>query len=1037
MPEIRPPPKLTALPGSRWLLPVLVFMLLAAGTVGAWRWQSLTQIEAAEHAGLRDSAAHTAELHDRLKLHAQFLRSLSAFAAANVSQDLKAWRRYTNEIDISRNLNGLLAFAYAPAVASSQRTAFVFGQRQLVDRSNFTIFPPPGDNLAVPVTFVAPDTPTSQQALGFNLLSEAVRREAVDIAIASRDVAMSGRITLLSDEKTRRPGFMLLHAIYQPGMPLGNVEERRRAFSGVVLNAYHTDAFLASLNLGFNSQFAIQIFDEGSNSRSTIAQPPALIFDSAPDLPATANAPIFHHEIDFGGRNWVLHYRPRPTQQDSSGFDAARLILVSGLGGSVLLALLVFYLTTHRERAEHYARRITAELRRSEERIRLATAGTNDGLWDQNLQTGEEYISDRMAEIFGFPRDQPPQQLSRYTECIYPEDIERHNAALRRHLRENAPFDIELRIDKTNGDSAWIRARGEAIRDPAGRAIRIAGSVSDITEKKNAEARLERLRRLLATSIAATPLPLFVQDERRKLQMVNDAFCTLLGTPERDLLTRFWPDFAGISAADQRRLLGASERALASGASEPLSFEFDSPDQTHHRLIARIAQAQNPEGEPFLITTLTDVTELHRAETAIKAADRMKQAVLDAATEVAIIACDPEGLITIFNRGAEKMLGYSAHEMVGRQTPQLIHLPTEVAARTSALSRELGYPVSGFETFVVKARNGKPDQREWTYVRKDGRQLSVNLVVTTQRDSAGRVSGYLGIAVDVSEQKRAEQELAQHRDHLQELVAERTQQLDVALHEAQAANVAKSEFLANMSHELRTPMHAILSFAELGEDRAEAGSQTKIAQYFNRIGQSARRLLGLINELLDLAKLEAGRMALNAAPIDVLALLRHTGAHLESLMQTRQLSLEISYDTLQTDLVGDPERIAQVFHNLLSNAIKFSPEKGCIQIHLAAAELPCGRPGENGKNRPALAISFSDAGIGIPQDELHSIFDKFVQSSATKTGAGGTGLGLAISREIVLKHRGTIAAENNTGSGACFTVTLPLNIRMESSDHDE
>jgi signal transduction histidine kinase len=257
------------------------------------------------------------------------------------------------------------------------------------------------------------------------------------------------------------------------------------------------------------------------------------------------------------------------------------------------------------------------------------------------------------------------------------------------------------------------------------------------------------------------------------------------------------------------------------------------------------------------------------------------------------------------------------------------------------------------------------------------------------------------------------------------------------LRQAQAANVAKSEFLANMSHELRTPMHAILSFSELGEDRAEASNQAKMAQYFGRIAQSAKRLLGLINDLLDLAKLEAGRLELELGPVDILSLLRRAGGQLESLIEQRKLTLLITYDTLVTDIVGDRSRIAQVIHNLLSNAIKFSPEGGAIGIHLSAATLAIGRPGEIPENQLALSIRFSDSGVGIPDGELESIFEKFVQSSATKTGAGGTGLGLAISREIVLQHRGTIVAENNAGGGASFIVTLPINLKTEQPDpHD-
>lgn len=1004
--------------GSRWFLPLLVLIVLIAGTFTAWRGQVRIQNEARESTGLRDSAAHTAELRDRLKLHAQFLRTLSAFATANIGQDLRVWERYTQEIDIRRSLNGLYAFAYAPAVPPESRQDFISHLRRDPNRQKFSIFPAPGGEIAAPIVFISPATNELQAALGFNMLSESTRRSAIETAIANNDIAMSGRITLFAESKAQGPSFQLYHPVFRPGMPINTVAERQKAFAGLVLTAYHTEDFLALLNLGFSSQFAVRIYDEGSNSRQATAQPPALLFDSAPNFHAPADAPVFHHEIDFGGRNWVLHYHPLQAPDAGNGLDAATLILVGGLAGSFLLALLVFYLTTHRQRAEAYARQLTAELSHSEERMRLATAGTNDGLWDQDLVSGEDYISDRMAEIFGFALD-APRPMAQYLACIYPEDVERRRASLRRHLRENHPLDIEVRIVKPDNSEAWIRIRGEAVRNATGRAIRLAGSVSDITERKNGEDRIERMRRLLITSIAAIPLPVFLQDERRKLQMVNTAFCELLHTPERELLTGFWPDFPGIDADDRRRLIGCSQRALSGSHSEPLEFVFKPAGKAPRHLIIRIAQAQNPEGNPFLIATLTDVTELRQAEHAINAANEMKQAVLDAATEVSIIATDPDGLITVFNRGAEKMLGYSSEEMVGLHTPLSIHVAEEIEARGRELSRAYSRTVDGFDSFTIQPRHGRPEQRDWTYVCKDGKRITVNLVTTAQRDASGKISGYLGIAIDISAQKRIEHELELHRDHLQELVTERTRRLDVALHEAQAANIAKSEFLANMSHELRTPMHAILSFSELGEDHARHAGEKKTTLYFSRIGQSASRLLGLINDLLDLAKLEAGRMVVAPEPIDILGLLHQSGRDLESLIAARHLKLVIAGEAGSPRLHGDPRQIARVIHNLLSNAIKFSPDDGVINIALTSCEL---------EGKPALDMRFSDRGVGIPESELESIFDKFVQSSMTKTGAGGTGLGLAICREIVHQHRGRIVAENAPGGGACFTVTLPLNI---------
>ncbi len=278
-------------------------------------------------------------------------------------------------------------------------------------------------------------------------------------------------------------------------------------------------------------------------------------------------------------------------------------------------------------------------------------------------------------------------------------------------------------------------------------------------------------------------------------------------------------------------------------------------------------------------------------------------------------------------------------------------------------------------------------------------------------------------------------ELRQHRDHLHELVTERTARLNAALKRVLAANQAKTDFLANMSHELRTPMHAVLGFAQLGFERANTIDQPKLTQYFQRIEQSATRLLDLINELLDLSTLESGHknQKLASEPTDMQSLIRQNIEQVESLLIAHQLKIEIVASSTDCTLPVDTKRMAQVIFNLLSNAIKFSPRQSIIRIELNAAELPLGRRADDDGRQPALAIRFMDSGIGIPEEELESIFDKFEQSSATRSGAGGTGLGLAISRAIVTQHRGTISAENNAGGGACFTLTLPKNNGIEEA----
>ncbi|MDQ8020586.1 MAG: PAS domain S-box protein [Moraxellaceae bacterium] len=285
-----------------------------------------------------------------------------------------------------------------------------------------------------------------------------------------------------------------------------------------------------------------------------------------------------------------------------------------------------------------------------------------------------------------------------------------------------------------------------------------------------------------------------------------------------------------------------------------------------------------------------------------------------------------------------------------------------------------------------------------------------------------------------AEQRRLDAELALtgHRDRLQELVAEQTAGLLHAKDAAERASEAKSLFLANMSHELRTPMHAILSFARLGETRGEelaagggqAGGSDKLRDYFSRIRSSGERLMNLLNNLLDLSKLEAGHMPVELRPLDLRRIVDEVLHECEAWLAAKQLAVVVDEQGGLLAL-ADPVRMGQVLRNLLSNAIKFSPDGGRIHVSLAASVLPAGRRAGDSGDVSAVELCVSDSGPGVPEAELASIFDKFVQSSATRDGSGGTGLGLAICREIVLAHRGQIFARNRVGGGAEFVVRIP------------
>jgi signal transduction histidine kinase len=256
-------------------------------------------------------------------------------------------------------------------------------------------------------------------------------------------------------------------------------------------------------------------------------------------------------------------------------------------------------------------------------------------------------------------------------------------------------------------------------------------------------------------------------------------------------------------------------------------------------------------------------------------------------------------------------------------------------------------------------------------------------------------------------------------------VAEQTADLLQAKESAERANQLKSEFLTNMSHEFRTPLHGILSYARLAESRLGKVSPEKLADYLERIRQSGERLTSLVNDLLDLAKLEAGQQQFNCHGANLRVVVERVCADLHALCASRKLQICHEVQTVSTVAWLDPQQLLHAVQNLLSNAIKFSPEGGTITLTYADGQVD---------GQDALLFRVRDQGVGIPPGEEDKIFDKFIQSSATKTGAGGTGLGLAITREVMKGHRGRAHVRNHPEGGAEFELAIPRHAPLPE-DH--
>ncbi len=486
-----------------------------------------------------------------------------------------------------------------------------------------------------------------------------------------------------------------------------------------------------------------------------------------------------------------------------------------------------------------------------------------------------------------------------------------------------------------------------------------------------------------------------------------------------------------------------------------------------------------------------------------------------------LIATDTGGIITKFNKAAERFLGYSAEELVGISTPAVFHLGSEVVERAEILSVQLNRPVKpGFEVFVAKTDLGLANEHEWTYITKEGLHKPVLLTVTALRNNEDEITGYIGVAKDISQSKRIAEDLQSSQNRLNEAqrianigswsldhstgdllwsdqiysifeldpltfspsyegflnsihpddvekvqtsfsnalenkstyniehrllmkdgrikhVIERgetlysdngeaaltqgtvqditelklvQQNLIKAKEDAESANRSKSRFLANMSHEIRTPLNGIMGFIELLQ-RQE--TDPKKIDYLDIIQNSSKSLLVVINDILDLSKIEGGNMQIETIDFDLEQDLHELFSFFKSIADTNNIRLNFEYPSaLTTHVHTDPLRLKQVLSNLISNAIKFSPQDSAVTITLH-------REGE------IIHISIQDEGIGISEEAQQRIFNPFEQAEISTTrNYGGTGLGLSISKKLIELLGGEIQVESRLGEGSRFSFSL-------------
>jgi PAS domain S-box-containing protein len=637
-------------------------------------------------------------------------------------------------------------------------------------------------------------------------------------------------------------------------------------------------------------------------------------------------------------------------------------------------------------------RAVEADLRASQERLALALDGTGVSLWDWNLTTGEFKFDRRPLERMGYQPDEVNYSIWGWDSLVHPDDLQAMSAAWERYIRGETPiFQSLYRIRAKNGDSRWILSRGRTVeRGIDGLPRRMAGTHLDITDFKQIEIALRRSDdrfRALAESSRAVPWEANIASDR--ITYVGPQIEAVTGFNAKDWVEQdLWPQ--RLHPEDRERVLREATEYARAGLDHNLEYRLVAADGRVVWVRDLVSVAKSEDGSTWLYGAMVDVTDEKQREQILRESEaRYRQAERVA------------GLIHWSSVGSsaknQAKVTYSDTAAAFFGMP-----PEQLPANHPAYVEQLVHPEDRDELRQAFAELERERSEEYTLEyriqRKDKSVAVVSEIGRRFYGDDGRALSAFGTIQDITERKHAEDAL-------------RRAQL-----EAEIANRAKSQFLANVSHELRTPLNAIIGFSEImtGELMGPLGAGI-YKEYAGDIHDSGRHLLAIINDILDLSRVEAGQTHLNESTIDVRRLVNSCLTLVRSKADAGGLTMSIEVPVEAPMIVGDERLLKQTMLNLLSNAVKFTPSGGSIQIQARV-------------DTEGMHIAIADSGIGMSESELAQVAKPFVQiENWLVRKYEGTGLGLSIAKAYCELHGGRLDITSAPGDGTTASIHLPAS----------
>ncbi|PSB60797.1 histidine kinase, partial [filamentous cyanobacterium CCP1] len=653
-----------------------------------------------------------------------------------------------------------------------------------------------------------------------------------------------------------------------------------------------------------------------------------------------------------------------------------------------------------RKRIEAERQRTEFALQKSEERLQLALEASGDGLWDWNIVTGEVYYSPQYMTMLGYEADELPHNFETWTYLTHSDDQTWVLDQLNAHMRDSSQqYSFDYRVRTKSGTWKWIANYGKVVaRDAQGNPLRMIGTHRDVSDRKQIEANLRESEERWQLALRGNNDGIWDWNVQTNQVFFSSRWKEMLGFADHEITNSLDEWSKRVHPDDLRRVMEVIQNHFAKETPFYISeHRVQCKDGSYKWILDRGQALWDEAGNVIRMTgSHTDISDRKQAETELKHQKDMLQTIVNH-IPVMIALFNIEGRIEYVNPEFERVLGWSLADW--QQQNVLLECYPDPAYYKTVIDHMVAVNGS-WKDFTTLTKTGQAIETSWTNVRLSN-------------------GSNLGIGQDISDRKHKEAVLQQ------------------AMEAAEAANLAKSMFLANMSHELRTPLNVILGFTQvMTHDSSLTPAQLEDLQTIQR---SSDHLLSLINDVLDLSKIEAGHYTLEESGFDLISLL-HT---LRTMMVERakakqlQLTFEIAPDVPQF-VIADEQKLRQVLLNLLSNAVKFT-KQGSVTLRVTSwesSEKTCLVPNSlqaddslnysNSSVACTLQFEVADTGVGIAAIEQEAIFDAFTQAEAGRKSMGGTGLGLTISRKLLELMDGSVLVESTPGLGSTFTVTVPV-----------